>query len=141
MDEKELAEYIIRRILNGDVFFAGNQELISFIKKKIPLTFESTGRRVKLRGYNDNDPYELYFIKKDEKFQSYSLLMVKGAGGNFETLLGFVLEDEEGSRILHVHVYYIGSRFDLDKMSGMVYSLFTELGIDQIKKTQETFIL
>jgi hypothetical protein len=137
MDEKELAEYVIKRILAGDVFFAGNPAVISFLEKKIPLKFENTGRKVKLRGYKDL--YELYFIKKDEKFQSYSLVMVKGAGGNFETLLGFVLEDV--SRAVHVHVYYIGSRFDLDKMSEMAYSLFTEIGIDRIKKTQEAIII
>ncbi len=93
--------------------------------------------QVKLRGFDD--PYELYFIKKDEKFKDYSMLMVKGAGANFETLLGIVLEDV--SRILHVHVYYIGSKFDLDKMSEMVYSLFTEIGKDHITKTQDTIIL
>lgn len=137
MDEKELAEYVIKRILDGDVFFAGNPKVISFLEKEIPLKFEDTGSQVKLRGYDDL--YELCFIKKDEKFRSYSCLMVKGAGANFETLLGFVLEDV--SRVIHVHEYYIGSRFDLDKMSEMVYSLFTDIGKDQIKKTQETFIL
>lgn len=137
MDEKELAEYIIKRILDGDVFFAGNPDLISHLEKETSLKYEDTGKKVKLRGFNEL--YNLYFIKKDEKFRSYSHIMVKGAGGNFETLLGFVLED--ASRIIHVHVYYIGSRFDLDKMSEMVYSLFTELGTDRIKKTQETIIL
>lgn len=136
MDEKELAEYVIKRILDGDVFFIGKTRAISFIIKELPLKFEGTGRQVKLRGFNDH--YELYFIKKDEKFQSYSRLMVKGAGANFETLLGIVLEDV--SRILHVHVYYIGSKFDLDKMSEMVYSLFTEIGKDHITKTQDTII-
>jgi len=137
VDEKELAEYVIKRILDGDVFFIGKTNAISFIKKQIPLKFDGTGRQVKLRGFND--PYELYFIKKDEKFQSYSMLMVKGAGANFETLLGIVLED--ASRILHVHVYYIGSKFDLDKMSEMVYSLFTEIGKDRITKTQDAIII
>ena len=137
MDEKELAEYVIKRILDWDVFFAGKPNAISFIKKELPLKFEDTGRQVKLRGFND--PYELCFIKKDEKFRSYSCLMVKGAGANFETLLGIVLEDV--SRIIHVHVYYIGSKFDLDKMSEMVYSLFTEIGKDRIKKTQDTIII
>lgn len=137
MDEKELAEYVIKRILDGDVFFIGKTNAISFIKKQIPLKFDGTGTQVKLRGFDD--PYELYFIKKDEKFQSYSMLMVKGAGANFETLLGIVLEDV--SRVIHIHVYYIGSKFDLDKMSEMVYSLFTEIGKDRIKKTQDTIII
>lgn len=137
MDEKELAEYVIKRILDGDVFFIGKTNAISFIEKEIPFKFESTGRQVKLRGFND--PYELYFVKKDEEFQSYSRLMVKGAGANFETLLGIVLEDV--SRVIHVHVYYIGSKFDLDKMSEMVYSLFTEIGKDHITKTQDTIII
>ncbi len=137
MDEKELAEYIIKRILDGDVFFAGYPQLISFLKKETPLKFEDSSKNVKLRGYDEL--FDLYFVKKDEKFRSYSSVMVKGAGGNFETLLGFVLED--ASRITHVHVYYIGSGFDLDKMSEMVYSLFTEIGINRIKKTQETIIL
>jgi len=137
MDEKELAEYIIKRILDGDVFFAGNPDVISHLEKELPLKYEDTGRQVKLRGYKEL--YNLYFIKKDEKFRSYSWVMVKAAGGNLETLLGFVLE--AASRIIHVHVYYIGSGFDLDKMSEMVYSLFTEIGTDRIKKTQETIIL
>ena len=137
MDEKELAEYVIKRILAGDVFFAGNPAVISFLEKEIPLKWENTGRMVKLRGYKGL--YELYFIKKDEKFQSYSSIMVMSAGGNFETLLGFVLEDV--SRTIHVHVYYTGSRFDLDKMSEMAYSLFTEIGIDRIKKTHEAIII
>lgn len=137
MDEKELAEYVIQRILDGDVFFIGKTNAISFIKKQIPLKFDGTGMQVKLRGFDD--PYELYFIKKDEKFLSYSMLMVKGAGANFETLLGIVLEDV--SRILHVHVYYIGSKFDLDKMSEMVYSLFTEIGKDHITKTRDTIVI
>lgn len=137
MDEKELAEYVIKRILDGDVFFIGKTKAISFIEKEIPFKFEGTGRQVKLRGFND--PYELYFVKKDEKFRSYSYLMVKGAGANFETLLGIVLEDV--SRVIHIHVYYIGSKFDLDKMSEMVYSLFTEIGKDRIKKTQDTIII
>lgn len=137
MDEKELAEYVIKRILDGDVFFVGNREVISFFEKESPLKFEGTSRQVKLRGYDEL--YEFYFIKKDEKLRSFSRGMVKGSGANFETLLGFVLEG--ASRRLNVHVYYIGSKFDLDKMSEMVYSLFTELGIDRIKKTQETFIL
>jgi len=137
MDEKELAEYVIKRILAGDVFFAGNPAVISFLEKEIPLKFENMGRKVKLRGYKGL--YELYFIKKDEKFQSYSSVMVMSAGGNFETLLGFVLEDV--SRTIHVHIYYTGSRFDLDKMSEMAYSLFTEIGIDRIKKTQVAIII
>jgi len=137
MDEKELAEYIIKRILDGDVFFAGYPQVISFLKKETPLNFEDTGKKVKLRGYDEL--FDLYFVKKDEKFRSYSAIMVKGAGGNFETLLGLVLEDV--SRTIHVHVYYIGSGFDLDKMSEMVYSLFTEIGKDRIKKTQETIII
>lgn len=137
MDEKELAEYIIKRILDGDVFFAGCPQVISSLKRETPLKFEDTGKNVKLRGYDEL--FDLYFVKKDEKFRSYSSVMVKGAGGNFETLLGFVLED--ASRTIHVHVYYIGSGFDLDKMSEMVYSLFTEIGTDRIKKTQETILL
>ena len=137
MDEKEMAEYIIKRILDGDVFFAGYPRVISFLKKETPLKFEDSSKNVKLRGYDEL--FDLYFVKKDEKFRSYSSVMVKGAGGNFETLLGFVLED--ASRITHVHVYYIGSKFDLDKMSEMVYSLFTEIGINRIKKTQETILL
>lgn len=137
MDEKELAEYVIKRILDGDVFFAANPDVISHLEKELPLKYEDTGLQVKLRGYKDL--YELYFIKKDEKFRSYSSVMVKAAGGNFETLLGFILEDV--LRTIHVHVYYTGSKFDLDKMSEMVYSLFTEIGKDCIRKTKEAIII
>lgn len=138
MEGKELAEYVIKRIVGGDVFFAGNSDAISFIQKEIPdITFECTEKQVKLRGYEER--FDLYFIKKDAKFITYTGGMVMGAGGNFETLLGILLEGR--SRVLRVHVYYIGSEFDLDKMSEMIYSLFTEIGNDKIKKTKETYVI
>ncbi len=31
MEGKELAEYVIKRIVDGDVFFAGNSDAISFM--------------------------------------------------------------------------------------------------------------
>lgn len=138
MNEKELAEHVIKKIRDGYVYFAGTPETISFFQKEFKdISFEGDEKQVKLRGYNKL--YDLYFIKKDEKFRLASNEMVKFAGGNFETLLGFLLEDE--SRVLHIHVYYIGSGFDFDKMSEMIYSLFTETGKNYIKKTQETFII
>lgn len=137
MDEKELAEYVIKRILDGDVFFMGNDPLMSFFKAECStLKFDYTGKQVKLRGFEGS--CQLYFIKKDEEFKRYSVGMVQGAGANFETLLGVVLE---GQRPVHVHVYYIGSKFDLDKLSEMVYSLFTEMGKDRIKKTTDAVLL
>lgn len=137
MDEKELAEYVIKKILDGDVFFLANGPLMSLFKTESPtLKFDDTGKQVKLRGFEGS--YPLHFIKKDEEFMSYSIGMVLGAGANFETLLGIVLE---GQRPVHVHVYYIGSKFDLDKLSEMVYSLFTEIGKDRIKKTRETVLI
>ena len=56
MDETELAEYVIKRILAGDVFFIGKTRAISFIEKEIPFKFEGTDMQVKLRGFDD--PYE-----------------------------------------------------------------------------------
>ena len=136
MDEKELAEYVIKRILDGDVFFLANDHITSLFKRKSPaVKFESTNEQVKLRGFDGT--YKLYFIKKDENLRRFSIDMVKGAGANFETLLGFLLE---GDRQLNVHVYNIGSGFDLDKLSEMIYSLFTEFGKDHIKKSQVTII-
>lgn len=136
MNEKELAEYVIKRILDGDVFFAGSAKAISFFEKESPLKIERTDNKVKFRGFRGS--YDLYFIKKDENLRRFSIGMVKGAGANFETLLGFLLEEISG--VIHVHVYYIGLKFDLDKLSEMVYSLFTELGEDHIKKIQITVI-
>lgn len=136
MDEKELAEYVIKRIVEGDVFFMGNDPFMSFLKAECTtLKFDYTGEQVKLRGFEGS--YQLHFIKKDEEFKRYSLGMVQGAGGNFETLLGIVLE---GQRPVHVHVYYIGSKFDFDKLSEMVYSLFTEIGKNRIKKTVDAVL-
>lgn len=136
MDEKELAEYVIKRILDGDVFFLANDHITSLFKRESPtVKFEFTNEQVKLRGFDER--YILHFIKKDEELKKHSINMVKGAGGNFETLLGFFLE---GDIPLNVHVYYIGSKFDLDKLSEMIYSLFTEFGKDYIKKSQSTII-
>lgn len=136
MDEKELAEYVIQRILDGDVFFLTNDHITSLLKETSPtVKFESTNEQVKLRGFDGT--YKLHFIKKDEEFKKYSLGMVMGAGANFETLLGMFLE---GQRPAHIHVYYIGSGFDLDKLSEMIYSLFTELGQDIIKEVSRAIV-
>lgn len=136
MDEKELAEQVIRKILGGDVFFLGNDSIMSFIEKANPrLKFERTGEKVKLRGYGGS--YKLYFIKNDETFRNFSGDMVKVTGANFETLLGFFLE---GERPINIHVYFIGTEFDLDKLSEMVYSLFTELGPSHVKNSRITLV-
>ncbi len=130
MDEKELAEYVIKKILDGMVFFIAEESLISVFEDGSHSMFERTGKEVKLRGFEG--VHKLNFIKKDERFKQHAYSIVTGAGANFETLMGIIFEFSESA---HCHVYYIGSRFDLDKLSEMVYTLFTESGEVMIKET------
>ena len=48
MTEK-IAEYIIDRILKGDVFFLGNENIVNIQEKESSIKFERTNIDVKLR--------------------------------------------------------------------------------------------
>lgn len=135
-EQKELAEYVIKKIVSGDVFFIAEEELIDFFEKDSLTKFERTGKEVKLRGFEGL--HKLFFIKNDDHFKEQAASIVFGAGANFETLLGIIFQN---GIPLHCHVYHIGSRFDLDKFSEMVYSLFTETGKDHIKETRRTLLV
>jgi len=126
--EKKLAEYIIDRILKGDVFFLGNEEIVKIQEKESSIKFERTDINVKLRKCDKDST--LFFLKKDEKLKNYSSDIYIPAGANWETLFGFYFEEDIPIKI---HVYFIGEEFDLDKLSEMVYSLFTRDGKDHIK--------
>jgi hypothetical protein len=126
--EIKLAEYIIERILNGDVFFLCSEELAKIQEKGSNVKFERTGIDVKLRKYGNVST--LFFLKKDKKLKNYSSDVYIPAGANWETLFGFYFED---CLPIKVHVYFIGKEFDLDKLSEMIYSLFTDTEKDHIK--------
>lgn len=128
MNIDKLAEYIIDRILKGYVFFLGNEYIVKIQEKSSDIKFERTDINIKLRKYNKES--KLYFIKKDEKLKNYSSDVYIPAGANWETLFGFYFEED---LLIKVHVYYIGKEFNLDKLSEMVYSLFTDIGEDHIK--------
>lgn len=130
MDEKELAEYVIKKILDGMVFFIAEEALIDTFEDGSPIRFERTGKEVKLRGFEGL--HKLYFIKNNDHFKNHAQSIVLGAGADFETLIGITFEFGESA---NCHVYWIGSRFDLDKLSDMVYTLFTESGVNKIKET------
>jgi len=130
VDEKELAEYVIKKILDGMVFFIAGEALIETFEDGSPDKFERTGKEVKLRGFEGL--HKLYFIKNNDHFKNNARSIIVGAGANFETLMGIIFEFGQSA---HCHVYYIGSRFDLDKLSDMVYTLFTESGVNKIKET------
>jgi len=132
--EKKLTEYIIDRILKGDVFFLGNEDIVKIQEKNSNIRFERTDINVKLRKYNKES--KLYFIKKDEKLKNYSSDVYIPAGANWETLFGFYFEEDLPIKI---HVYFIGKKFDLDKLSEMVYSLFTNIEKDHIKISKISF--
>ncbi len=127
-NEKKLAEYIIDKILKEDVFFLGNDDIVKIQEKESKIKFERTNIHVNLRKYNKES--KLYFIKKDEKLKKYSSDVWIPSGANWETLFGFYFED---SLPIKIHVYFVGNKFDLDKLSEMVYSLFTTIGEDYIK--------
>lgn len=134
MNKDKLSEYIIDRILKGDVFFLGNEGIVKIQEKSSSIKFERTDINVKLRKYNKES--KLYFIKKDDKLKNYSSDVYIPAGANWETLFGFYFEED---LTIKVHVYFIGKEFDLDKLSEMVYSLFTDIGKDHIKICNITF--
>lgn len=134
MNTDKLAEYIIDRILKGYVFFLGNEEIVKIQEKASNIKFERTYINVKLRRYNKES--KLFFIKKDEKLKNYSSDVYTPVGANWETLFGFYFEEDLP---IKVHVYYIGKEFDLDKLSEMVYSLFTDIGKDNIKVGRVSF--
>ena len=115
----KIAEYVIDRILEGYVFFLGDEVIVNIQEKESNIRFERTNIDVKLRKYNKES--KLYFIKKDDKLKNYSSDIWIPSGANWETLFGFYFEPEIP---IKVHVYYIGMKFDLDKLSEMVYSLF-----------------
>jgi hypothetical protein len=127
-DSKKLTEYIIDRILNGHVFFLGNEDIVKIQEKESSIKFERTGINVKLRKYGKDSI--LYFLKKDKKLKNYSSDVYIPAGANWETLFGFYFEEDLPVKI---HVYFIGRAFDLDKLSEMVYSLFTDTEKDYIE--------
>jgi len=132
MTEK-IAEYIIDRILKGDVFFLGNENIVNIQEKESSIKFERTNIDVKLRNGKKS---KLYFIKKDDKLKNYSSDVWIPSGANWETLFGFYFES---GLPIKVHVYFIGTKFDSDKLSEMVYSLFTDVGKYYIKTGKIAF--
>lgn len=120
-EDRKLAEYIIFRILNGDVFFLCSEDVAKMQEKGSDIKFERTGIDVKLRKYGKDST--LFFLKKDKKLKNYSSDVYIPAGANWETLFGFYFED---CLPIKIHVYFIGKEFDLDKLSEMVYSLFAD---------------
>ncbi len=134
MNKDKLAEYIIDRILKGYVFFLGNEDIVKIQEKAGNIKFERTDINVKLRQYNKES--KLYFIKKDDKLKNYSSDVYIPAGANWETLFGFYFEEDLP---IKVHVYFIGKEFDLDKLSEMVYSLFTDIEKNYIKINKIAF--
>jgi hypothetical protein len=118
--DKQIAEYILDRILKGYVFFLGDEEIVKIQENQSSIRFERTDIKVNLRKYDTES--KLYFLKKDEKLKKYSSDIWINAGANWETLFGFFFEN---GLPIKVHVYFIGREFDLDKLSEMVHSLFT----------------
>ncbi len=47
MNKDKLAEYIIDRILKGDVFFLGNDDIVKIQEKESDIKFERTDIRLK----------------------------------------------------------------------------------------------
>lgn len=134
MTKNKIAEYVIDRILKGDVFFLGNEDIVKIQEDESNIEFERTNIDVKLRKYNKES--KLYFIKKDDKLKNYSSDVWIPSGANWETLFGFYFEPDFPIR---VHVYYIGKEFNLDKLSEMVYSLFADIGKDYIRTSKIAF--
>ena len=134
-EQKELAEYVIKKILDGMVFFIAEDPLIDIFEEGSPDKFERTGKEVKFRGFDGL--HKLYFIKNNAHFKKSASSIVMGAGANFETLVGIFFEF---SMSANCHAYYIGSRFDLDRLSDMVYTLFTESGVNKIKEVNRRAI-
>lgn len=132
--EKKVAEYVLDRILKGYVFFLGNDAIVNIQESQSSIRFERTDIEVDLRKYGTKS--KLYFLKKDNKLKQYSSDVWKKAGANWETLFGFFFENELP---IMFHVYYIGKEFDLDKLSEMVYSIFTDSD-DCIKITKVEMI-
>ena len=124
----KIAEYVIDRILKGDTFFLGDEDIVKIQEKESNIKFERTDINIKLRKYNKES--KLYFIKKDDKLKNYSSDVWIPSGANWETLFGFYFEP---GIPIKVHVYYIGMKFNLDKLSEMVYSLFTDTEKDHVK--------
>lgn len=91
------------------------------LERQSNIKFERTDIRIKLKKYNKES--KLYFIVKDDKLKNYSSDVWIPSGANWETLFGFYFENDMS---IKAHVYYIGREFDLDKLSEMVYSLFTD---------------
>lgn len=134
MNKDKLAEYIIDRILKGDVFFLGNEDIVKMQEEESNIKFERTDIKVRLKKYNKEST--LYFIKKDDKLKNFSSDVYIPAGANWETLFGFYFEED---LLIKVHVYFIGKEFDLDKLSEMVYSLFTDIEKDYIRTSKIAF--
>ena len=130
----KIAEYVIDRILNQYVFFLGNEDIVKIQENESTIKFERTDINVKLRKYNNES--NLYFIKKDDKLKNYSSDVWIPSGANWETLIGFYFE---ANLPIRIHVYYIGKKFDLDKLSEMVYSLFTDIEKDHVKTRKVVF--
>lgn len=119
--EKNLAEYIITKIIAGNVFLLANEKMVKIQEQESSIKIERTGIKVQLKKYNKDSI--LYFFKKDDKLKEYSSDIYIPAGANWETLFGFYIDDDLPIKI---HVYFIGKRFDLDRLSEMIYSLFTD---------------
>ncbi len=92
MNKDKLAECMIDRILKGDVFFLGSDEIVKIQEQASNIKFERTGVKVRLKKYNKDS--KLYFIKKDDKLKSYSSDVYIPAGANWETLFGFYFEED-----------------------------------------------
>jgi hypothetical protein len=132
--DKQIAEYILNRILKGYVFFLGDEDIVNIQEQQSSIRFERTDIKVNLRTYDTES--KLYFLKKDEKLKKYSSDIWINAGANWETLFGFFFENELP---IKVHVYFIGKEFDLDKLSEMIYSLFA--GSDDCIKISKIKVL
>ena len=130
----KIAEYVIDRILNRYVFFLGDEDIVNIQEKESSIKFERTNINVKLRKYNKES--KLYFLKKDDKLKSYSSDIWIPSGANWETLFGFYFEP---GIPIKVRVYYVGMKFDLDKLSEMIYSLFTDIEKDHVKTRKIAF--
>lgn len=145
MSKDKLAEYIIDRILKGDVFFLGDEDIVQLQERQSNVKFERTdiktfnqlgliNDKIILKKYNKES--KLYFIRKDDKLKNYSSDIWIPSGANWETLFGFYFESDIP---IKVHVYYVGKEFDLDKLSEMIYSLFADIGKDYVKTSKIAF--
>lgn len=116
LPEKELSEYVIKRVLEEYVFFLGNDYVTSMLEaigSDINVKFERTSFNVK------KGKYKLFFVKKDKNLKSFFSDVVID---DFESLIGFFFEDHKNRTSFHS--YHIGKKFNYDKLSEIIYNLF-----------------